>query len=97
MRRSDSTRAARFAEGREKEYAMAISSKWRSGKSSSVTPLYTVTSAPTPIRPSSARWAPYQTTEISRTPGSSTWMAEIRAHILALRTAASRTSCEAVR
>lgn len=30
-RSSDSTRAARVAEGREKEYAMAISSKCRSG------------------------------------------------------------------
>lgn len=95
--RSASTRAARLAEGREKEYAMAISSKWRSGNSISVTALYTVTSSPTWIRPSRASAAPYQTTVISRTPGSSTWTAEISDHMRALRTAALRTSWEASR
>lgn len=33
LRRSDSTRTARWADGREKEYAIAISSKCRSGNS----------------------------------------------------------------
>ncbi len=96
-RSRDSTRAARFAEGREKEYAMAISSKCRSGYVSSMTALYTVTSSPTVIRPCLARCTPCQTTAIISRPGSSTWIAEISAHIRALRTAAWRTSCEARR
>lgn len=97
MRCSDSTRTARLADGREKEYAIAISSKCRSGNSISVAALYTVTSWPTSIRPSRASVAPYTTSEMSSTPGSSTWMAEISDHICALRTAARRTSCEARR
>lgn len=97
VRVSDSTRAARFAEGREKEYAIAISSKCRSGYSMVATALKAATSSPTASRSSSTSAEPYQTTVISRMPGSSTWIAEIRAHILALRTAALRTSCEASR
>ena len=96
-RRSASTRAARFAEGRENEYAIAISSKCCSGYSISVTALYTVTSSPTAIRPSRASRAPYQTTVMSSRPGSSTWTAEISDHMRALRTAARRTSWEASR
>lgn len=97
MRRNDSTRTARWAEGREKEYAIAISSKWRSGNSIRVAALYTVTSWPTSIRPSRASTAPYTTSEMSSAPGSSTWIAEISDHIRALCTAASRTSWEARR
>lgn len=97
LRSRDSTRTARWAEGLEKEYAMAISSKCRRGKSISVAALYTVTSCPTSMRPSRARAAPYQTSEISRTPGRNTWIAEMSAHIRALPTAASRTSWEARR
>lgn len=44
VRCNDSTRTARWADGREKEYAIAISSKCRSGNSISVAALYTVTS-----------------------------------------------------
>lgn len=62
-----------------------------------MTALYTVTSSPTVIRPSRARFTPCQMTTISSSPGSSTWIAEISAHIRALRTAACRTSCEARR
>ncbi len=76
---------------------MAISSKCRSGYIRSVTALNAVTSSPTPIRPSWTSPAPYQTTAISSRPGSRTWIAEISAHIRALRTAALRTSWEASR
>ncbi len=76
---------------------MAISSTLRSGNSIRVAALYTVTSWPTSIRPSRASVAPYQTSEMSRTPGRNTWIAEMSDHIRALRTAASRTSWDARR
>lgn len=61
------------------------------------TALNAATSSPTAMRPSETSVAPYQTTVIISAPGSTTWIAEISAHIRALRTAALRTSCEASR
>ena len=77
---------------------MAISSKWRSGYGISMTALYTVTSSPTvdpAVRAASADTVPDDRDQ--QHPGSSTWTAEISAHIRALRTAAWRTSWEARR